>query len=397
MTKTALLIGSSFSASPLFFALKRRGLRVTVCGNLKEDPCHQYADASAYFDYSKKELLLDYVKSNGFDYIVPSCNDFAYVSGNWVAHELSCYPGWDTLETTTILHTKNAFRQFCETHKLPSPQRLFGGKAEDAKSAVGDFRYPLLVKPVDSFSGRGMTKVLSAAGLDDALAAATKESRSSEIVIEPFYDGNLHSHTAFIEDGVIFWDTFVDEFCTVYPYQVDCSNHPSRLSDGVRGRIRAAMQRLITAGQLADGLLHTQLIVSGEDFWIIEPMRRAPGDLYGQLIERSTGVQHNDMYVAKFLGERYAAPKPHTPNKLIGRHTISVKEPVTAAGGFHSTVKAKDTSYIPLKDSGLKLGVAPYDKLGILFFEFDSKDELFKASPHFAETVKVMPWEQRYG
>lgn len=397
MAKKALLIGSSFSASPLFFALKRRGLHVTVCGNLKDDPCHQHADASAYFDYSQKEALLDFVNAHAFDYIVPSCNDFAYVSGNWVAHSTGRFPGWDTLETTTILHTKNAFRQFCEKHDLPAPQRLFGGKAEDARSASGRFRYPLLVKPVDSFSGRGMSKVLSADRLDDALVAATRSSRSGEIVIEPFYEGNLHSHTAFIEDGVIFWDSFVDEFCTVYPYQVDCSNHPSRLGDQVRGNIRLAMQRMITAGGLADGLLHTQLIVSGDDFWIIECMRRAPGDLYGQLIERSTGVLHNDMYVAKFLGERYATPAPLLSQKLIGRHTISVSEPIEAAGGFRTAVSAIETAYIPLKDSGMKLGVAPYDKLGILFFEFEAIDELFKASPNFAEAVKVMPWEQRYG
>ena len=67
MSGTALLVGSSFSAIPLFFALKRRGLRVEVCGNLPGDPCHQYADASHAIDYSDREALLAVARENAVE------------------------------------------------------------------------------------------------------------------------------------------------------------------------------------------------------------------------------------------------------------------------------------------------------------------------------------------
>ena len=113
MSGTALLVGSSFSAIPLFFALKRRGLRVEVCGNLPGDPCHQYADASHAIDYSDREALLAVARGGRFDYLVPSCNDYAYLASTWVAAQLG-FPGFDPVDMAMMMHTKHRFRAFAE-------------------------------------------------------------------------------------------------------------------------------------------------------------------------------------------------------------------------------------------------------------------------------------------
>lgn len=394
--KRACLIGSSYSAAPIFFALKRRGLHVTVCGACEGDPCHEYADSSSFIDYSNQHALLEFVRRGDFDYLVPSCNDFAYVSGSYVADVLGRFHGFDRHETTMMMHTKHLFRAFCEKINLPSPQTFFRGRAGDADGLEARLRYPVLVKPADSFSGRGVTRLADGAGLRAAVDDAGAESRTGMIVVESFVDGALHSHTAFIQDGTLYWDSFVDEFCVVYPYQVDCSYHPSRLSEAVRRGMRAAMTKLVQEAGLQDGLLHTQFIADGDDFVIIECMRRAPGDLYGQLIERATGVPHFDMYTAKFLGDRYAVLGPEQ-NTFIGRHTISVADPVRAAGGFTSVVDCKSVAYIPLKESGTGLRPAPFDKLGILFYEFSDRDTMWRSIPTIGSAVTVQSLEAWYG
>ncbi|NKF34773.1 carbamoyl-phosphate synthase small subunit, partial [Pseudomonas sp. BGM005] len=74
----------------------------------------------------------------------------------FVAEKLG-FPRFDSMETTTIIHTKQAFRNFTEQNDIPAPRsvRLHG----DSPVETGALRYPLLVKPSDSFSGRGVTKV----------------------------------------------------------------------------------------------------------------------------------------------------------------------------------------------------------------------------------------------
>ena len=395
--KRALLVGSSFSAAPIFFLLKKRGLHVSVCGGFKDDPCHQYADASFYVDYSNPEALLDLVLAEKFDYIVPSCNDYSYMSCAWFAERLG-YAGFDNFNTATILHTKNEFRRATRQYGIPAPHTYVLPTNDVAD--CGNLRYPLLVKPVDAFSGRGVCKVTDAAHLYAAVAAAREASGSGEVVLEAFIDGSLHSHSAFIRNRAIVSDFFVDEFCTVYPYQVDCSNHPSRLSATIRNAVRASMTQLVTHLNLTDGLLHTQFITDGERHSVIECMRRAPGDLYGSMIERSTGVPYTDYFVRPFIGETVPASGPthaHTPErcKPIGRHTVSVQNPLSTYTFAH-TIPVPHVHIAPLKSSGERLQPAPFGKLAILFAEFTDEAELFAVTPTLADHIRIESLEGVY-
>jgi formate-dependent phosphoribosylglycinamide formyltransferase (GAR transformylase) len=390
--KKALLVGSSFSAAPLFFLLKKRGLHVSVCGVRKEDPCHQYADASFYIDYSNRENLLRLVESEKFDYVVPTCNDYSYLSCAWFAERLG-YPGFDDFKIAQIIHTKNEFRLIAQKYDLPSPwaKQCSKNNAID----IGGLNYPLLVKPIDSFSGRGVTKVLDSTALYDAVNVARQSSRSGEIVLEEFVGGELYSHSAFIHNREIIVDFFVDEFCTVYPYQVNCSNHPSRLITCMQSAVRATIDRLVKQLDLTDGLLHTQFIANNEKHWIIECMRRCPGDLYGSLIERSTGISYMDFYLRPFLGEIIKSDIPKNSEKPIGRHTISVQNPLTTFTFSHS-IPAVKVHITPLKNSGEGLIAAPFDKLAILFAEYADFSTMIDATPNMANLVAIDSLEKMY-
>ncbi|ATB64086.1 ATP-grasp domain-containing protein [Pseudomonas mosselii] len=382
--KRVLLVGSSFSAAPIFFALKKRGFQVAVCGNLQSDPCHQYADESFYIDYSNPDELMRLVEAQHFDFIVPSCNDYAYMASAPVAERFG-FPGFDKLEVCNILHTKNLFREAAIASALPAPAfRRQGGGVPSTDGLA----YPLLVKPVDSFSGRGVTKVTHPAELEKALEQAREASRTDEVVIEEFVTGNLHSHSAFIHNGKVVLDFFVDEFCTVYPYQVDCSNHPSGLGESLCHAVREAMENLIKHLGLCDGLLHTQFIAQGDKFWIIECMRRGPGDLYGSLVGRSTGVDYSDLYIRGFLGLDFSDAHQPGIGKPVGRHTIS-RDCDSIPFSFIANIPGSEVEIVQLKCSGERLKRAPYDKLAILFAEFDSQEAMLQSTPHLASFIKL--------
>lgn len=385
MPNKALLIGSSFSAAPMLHRLRKRGLLVAVCGRDPSDACHAYADESHFLDYSDREQLFDLVRKEKFDFLVPTCNDYSYMSGAWVAHETG-HPGFDRLPVAEILHTKDRFRDTAKALNLAVPRaaRTQG----DALEALADDWFPVLIKPVDSFSGRGVTKVNCVEDIPAALTNALASSRSTAAVVEEFVNGELHSHSAFVAGGRIVLDFFVDEFCSVYPYQVDCSNHPSRLSETIRQSVREDIQRLIDGLELADGLLHTQFIASAERHWIIETMRRCPGDLYSSLIERSTGIDYTDRFVAGFVGEPPADGKAPRPPRLIGRHTISAAQE-QIAHAFNYACAGQLLSIVPLMESGRLLKPAPYDKLAIAFNEFDSHAQMLAETQRMKTSVYI--------
>jgi formate-dependent phosphoribosylglycinamide formyltransferase (GAR transformylase) len=383
--RKALLVGSSFSAAPVFFALKKYDLHVSVCGRIESDPCHQYADASFFVDYSHPEDLAKVVKKNDFDFLVPTCNDSSYLSCAPIAEEHG-FPGFDKAEVASVLHTKSKFRQVIGSLGLPSPRFVVLRKGQVID--VGSHRFPILVKPIDSFSGRGMTKVERPTDLPQAIDNAFQASCSDEIVLEEFVDGELHSHSAFIQGGQVALDFFVDEFCTVYPYQVNCSNHPSVLNKRVRESVRVTINTLVTALGLTDGLLHTQFIADGNNFVIIECMRRCPGDLYGSLIELSTGVDYADLFVRPFLSRKMTTALPKQKNQCYGRHTISVSKPLINFS-FSQSIPAANVDIVSLKGSGEQLNAAPFDKFAILFAEFEDIHTMLDVTPRLHEMVQI--------
>jgi biotin carboxylase len=396
MPSRVLLVGSSFSAAPIFACLKERGLHITVCGRHEGDPCHQYADASSFIDYSNKDDLLQLVERGDFDAIIPTCNDFSYISCAFVASKTG-HRGFDDWTTTNIIHTKALFRAFCAEHSIAAPRAVSGPRTASASDwlavmAQKGMGWPILIKPVDSFSGRGVTRLACDDGLGAAIARAQDESRTGEILIEEFGEGSLHSHSAFVENGSIVWDTFVDEYCTVYPYQVNCSHSPSLLPEHHRQFVRAEMNKVIRAGKLADGLLHTQFIAETGRIWIIESMRRCPGDLYNRLIERATGFRYTDWYARKFLGEPYPDVDAAGVQRFIGRHTVSIDSEwivsgIDVAAGF------EDVCVVPLKGSAEKLYPAPGDKYAIAFVRFASADQMSRVAPRLKDFIRPIVLE----
>lgn len=353
---------------PFLRALKTTGADVSVIGKYPDDPCHAFVEHSIYQDYSDPKLLIEECKKHKFEYIVPSCNDYAYVAGSAVADALKL-PGFDNPEVTAILHTKDRFRRFCLEIAISAPKILGEVSFEsDLADIVDGWDGRALIKPVDSFSGRGIQLVHTATELADAVARAAQSSRSGRAVVEQFVDGALHSHSAFIADGRIVWHEFVDEYCEVYPYQVDRSRFPSRLTVEIRAAVNRSMEQIVNSLGLCDGLLHTQFIASETDFWIIECMRRCPGDLYGHHFRYSLDYDYEAQYVAGFLGRQPEAPAVRETPVPIERRVLSTATP-SALFGIDIPPSASGMIYVPLKESGHKLAAAPFDKAGILFLK----------------------------
>ena len=381
--KSALLLGSSYSAIPILRSLKSRGIKVIVCGNDKYDPCHQHSDISIFVDYSIIEEVVNIYQELSPDYLIPSCNDISYNTASIISDSFGLLPGFDVRNTTSTLHSKELLREFLHANDLPSPQTY---TVSDALSRISP-QHPLIVKPVDSTSGKGIKVVHNRSSLLQSINYAKSHSSCGNYLIEDFIDGRLVSHSAFIYQGVIQTDFFVDEYCTTYEFQVNCSCHPSSLTDEQKQSIRNTIVSLVQKLQLADGLLHTQLIVDSHQAYVIECMRRAPGDLYGHLIGLSTGLNYWDMYISSFLGLPVPPPTPSC-TRYIARHTITSCSPLTHLS-YEVTASTDQIEIFQLSKSGEFIKAAPYDKISIVFYHYDSFDKLIADTPALASRIKI--------
>lgn len=372
--KNALLVDPNFSSLPLRRAIEGGGFRVCTIGrsasggDYTSDPHHISAD------YSDLDALISAAKRLEAVALIPGCTDVSYDVCSRVAIELGL-PGFESRDSTVSLHHKSAFRDLCVSLNLPTPKSYV-----DAPAAINDGR-PVIVKPVDSFSGRGVSVVKSNLlnELSQAVEYAQKFSSGGSVVIEQFIEGQLFSYSAFLCHGAVWHAVLVAEYCNQSPFAVDVSfveDHP---------RLKAALHNDVNrlAGELSleSGLVHLQLIHDGVDYYLIEAARRCPGDLYSELIRLSTGLDYSAAYVAPFLSTSLPEPNNASIRKIV-RQTI--KSPPNALfEGLEFEVASRLLAFWPLLKAGDTIGRESSARAGIAFYEVPS-DGL---SQRFAERL----------
>lgn len=384
----ALLLDAGFASLPFLDVLRQYGYRTAVCGTKLQDPGHRFADESCPINYADVQQVLALCREHQIDALLPGVTDVSYLTGARVAAELG-FSGFDSPDISDVLFQKDQFRHWAQAHHFPVPAAVSTLKESEALSL------PLMVKPVDAYSGLGISRISARAQLADAFQAARLASRSGEAIIEQFIEGTLHSHSAFIRNGEIACEFFVDEFCTVYPWQVNSSSLTTQLTDKIQDRVSECLATLASQLKLRDGLLHTQFMTNGHDFWLIELTRRCPGDLYSRLITLSTGVPYSHHFVDPFIGRKNAFTQRRPPRqRFIARHTISSSQSISFPGFQFSAMPAEIIDVIPLKLPGERLEPAPRDRAGLVFAECDSLDTLAALTPQLNRYLNLPTAEE---
>jgi len=363
-----LLLDTNFSSTPIYNHLVHRGHEVHVMGKNPDDALAKTVDNYFQQDYSHIDKTLSLIREIGIQYIVPGCNDQSYRVCAALNNEGS-YPGIDELGTTETLNNKALFREFAAANNLPSPRAN--------PNTQHELRLPIMVKPVDAHSGRGITILHEEdeTNLQAAIDHASSLSPSGRYLIEEYIDGQLYSHSAFLQNQQVAHDVVVEEHGSATPFVVDTSRVSTGLPPDALKEIRETVVKLADMLQLKDGLVHTQFILSHGRIQIVEVTRRCPGDLYSVLVECSTGFNYVENYIRPFLGlPHFFHIDPGESNHIM-RHTVSGTEPLTF-NGLQFDVPFQMLQFVPLATAGDKVMPSPFGRMGVLFAKARDSFEL---------------------
>ncbi|WP_084594008.1 ATP-grasp domain-containing protein [Arhodomonas aquaeolei] len=362
-----LLLDTNFSSTPIYNYLVDRGHEVYVMGNNPDDALAKNVEHYIRQDYSQIEVTRSLIRDIGIEHVVPGCNDQSYRVCA-ALNEDEGHPGIDDPETTETLTNKAIFRDFAAATGLPSP------KVIEKKDGLLE---PVMVKPTDAYSGRGITILRDGdeSQLLEAKELAKKFSPSNSYLIEEYIEGQLHSHSAFLRAQEIAHDTVVEEHGSANPFVVDTSRVSPEFPPSSLDEIREVVTRIAGHLKLKDGLIHTQFILSDGGIWIVEVTRRCPGDLYSVLVESSTGLNYVENYVRPFLGLPYRfEANPGEPSNVM-RHTVSSTEPLVF-NALQFNVPFQAERFVPLAEAGDKVAPSPFGRMGILFAKTSESNEL---------------------
>jgi biotin carboxylase len=322
LNKKLLIAGGGYADIPLIQAAKSLGFYVITSGNRPDDFGHAYSDECHIEDFSNEQAMLELAKSLDIDAICACCNDFSAITSAYVAEQMGL-PGHDTYDTAKIIHHKDNWRNFASLNKISSPQAIGCKSISEVKSAMTKLRFPLMIKPVDLTGGKGIQRCDYKDQTIKAAKAAFKISKAKRIVLEEFVYGTRHGFTAFLRNRQVVFYFADDEYYHLSPFLVSAASTPSSCPQSTINALIEYSQKIAELLALVDGIFHVQFIQQedGQPI-IIEICRRAPGDLYIDLVRHAARVPYAEWIVRAASGLDLTCVEQSDVNKFITRHCL---------------------------------------------------------------------------
>ena len=166
-----LLLDTNVASAPIHQFLVAAGFEVHVVGRNPQDFLAKAVSNYVELDYSDVDAAEALIDRLGARFLVPGCNDLSYETCAQISARRG-FPGIDPVEAVHTLGNKRAFRRYAEARGLPAPREV-----AEADAVAGR---PIIVKPVDAYSGRGVTALKSPTS--EEIAAAVARARSFSTV-----------------------------------------------------------------------------------------------------------------------------------------------------------------------------------------------------------------------
>ena len=330
------MLGGSTSQVCAIKKAKEMGCYVIICDYLPDNPGQYAADEFYRISTTDKEAVFELAKKLELDGVVCYASDPAAPTAAYVCEKLG-FPT-NPYESVMVLSNKDTFRQYLREHNFNAPYAESYTDLADMKKNADRFKFPVMVKPVDSSGSKGINKILGPDEYDFAFEDAMKYSRCKRIVVEEFIEKKSYqvSGDGFSVDGKLVFRCFGNEFYSAngikeYVPLGEC--WPSLLDKKTQDKIHAELQRLITELDMKTGAYNIEVILDKDDnVYILELGARNGGSLIPQITQYATGVDMVEYTIKAALGEdcsdlRPAEPKGFWSNYMVhGKKTGKLKE-----------------------------------------------------------------------
>lgn len=297
-----LVLAGGADQIALITELKRRGHTTILVDYFDNPPAKRYADKHIIASTLDVERVKEIAISEEVDLITTACTDQALLTMANVSEQLGlpCYLSYQKGLNVT---NKSFMKRVLMDNNIPTAKFAIVDKVD--LSAVRDFEFPLVVKPVDCNSSKGVKRVDSIEDLPLYLTEAIQYSRTKTAIVEEFKLGNEISVDYYVQGNEVklLCATSSLKIKNKKSFTILCSDYPAvnKEQEIVLNKIG---QQIADAFCLKDCPLFIQMIVNDLDVNVIEFSARMGGGSKYRLIEVLSGVNIMSTYVDRVLGDR---------------------------------------------------------------------------------------------
>lgn len=363
----ALVVAGGISQAALIQELKSRGIYTILADRNPKAVAVPYADTFFPVSTLDEEGIYQLALREKVDFVVTACADQVLLVVAKVSERLGL-PCYIDYHTAMLVSDKKYMKDIFVEYGVPTARHVVMGELDESK--VRDFTFPLIVKPVDSYSSRGVRKVLNQEEMKTAFAEAVEISRTKTAIVEEFCDGEELTVDVYVENGEahVLTVSISDKIADKDRFVIYRTKNPAPVSRQIQAQIQDTAQKIAEAFKLKDSPMLIQMISDGNRISVLEFCARTGGSIKYRLIKKASGFD-----VIKAVADLTLGIKPHVgeltaENKYITNTFLYCKPGVfDHAEGFEELKKegiiseyyifaAKGTAYKNITCSGDRVG-----------------------------------------
>jgi biotin carboxylase len=304
-----MIVTAGRNQASLILKARQMGLSVLATDRDENASSLSLADDSTIADAHDADALFRAASDFHAEAIVAEQTDVAITAVATVAERLGV-PGIGR-EAAQRATDKYLMREACRQAGIATPEfRLVRSEAE-ALAAVREIGLPVVLKPTDGQSSRGVTKVTNIAAVPDAAAAALKASRSMRALVEECMIGLESSIESFVIGDEIHVLGVCEKIKCTPPYSFDLQLiYPAGFSPETMAAIEALNRAVIKAIGIRMGFAHAEMIITAAGVRLIEIAARGCGArIATDLLPALTDVDLLELRLRQSLGDPVEMPQ----------------------------------------------------------------------------------------
>lgn len=302
MKKKLAILGANAAITMLIDKAKSLGYETHVFAWACGDPGEIAADFFYPISIDDKDGILNKCKEIGICGICSITSDFAVPTVNYVARNMGLVGNSE--RTDVVARNKYQMRKALKEAGLYVPPFMEAGENFKLSDAAG-LTYPVIVKPTDRWSSKGVTRVDSPEELEAAVKYAVKESFDNKAVIEGFMNGPEYSAECICYKGEVHVLQLTKKVTTNYPHYIETGHiQPSDIPSERQDEVKDFIKKAVAALDIKNSAAHAEFrLLDDGHIGIIEIGARMGGDCIGtDLTPISTGMDFIRMVIDVAVG-----------------------------------------------------------------------------------------------
>lgn len=295
--KKLLVLGGNYSTISVVDYARELGFYVIVASNT--DPngeAKRIADESIDLDVADYVSVVEYIKSNNIDGVMTGASEFHILNMIRIC-KMANLPVYATEEQWNICQNKQSFKNLCREYGVPCVQEF---SVDDDPST---FDYPIIVKPTDGCSARGITVCQNTEDYKNAIEKALEYSNEKKIIIEKFLEnkGTTMSVRYIAINGELYLEAVGDR------YVLESKNgkalitaaafYPSKYTDFYIKEVDEKVKTMFKGLGLKNGVLFMESIANNDGIWFYEMGLRISGGMTYKITEQTNGINELKMLI----------------------------------------------------------------------------------------------------